>query len=213
MATTKTTKQKTTSLTFRPRQLIKLGAALLLTFAVLLQLRFDWNVYYWSRAGQNVNAVTNLIIQAMQGINKPAVVEPVSKKVYLPDASLVLPPPPQDLGQSLLYVYLSSSDGSDAGANVTLSNAVNSEIAKLESLQQSSNAWNTRPSPAFDEVPRAQACVRGVHLVFGNKLKYDNLVFTKQLADGRTMHIYTEATKCPYNLDPLANYLKQAQSY
>jgi hypothetical protein len=150
-----------------------------------------------------------MIIQAVKGFDKPAVMEPTSKKVYLPDANLVLMPYPQNM-PDIEYSYTPSFDGSDAEASVTLTNAVNAGISKLLGTQA---RRQRNPDALFAAVPGLQVCVRGVHVVFGSKTAYDHLQFTKTLSDGRTMHVYTEAHSCAYPMQPLVEYLRSAESY
>jgi hypothetical protein len=179
---------------------------LLLTF----QIRLD--VHLW-RATQYPSGepIANMIIQSIRSVNKPAVIEPVSKKVYLPDASLVLPPQPQDLSD-VEYSYLPSIDGADAEASVTLTNAVSVGISKILNAE-SIGLQQHDPGRLFQAVPNAQICARGVHVVFGSKAKYANLHFIKTLADGRVMKVYTEQQACEFDLQPLVTYLRDAQSY
>lgn len=204
----KSKRSNTTHLNWRKPMYI--AAALVGGFALALQIALD--VHFLRTTNYTTNEhIAAMIIQAVRGVTKPAVLEPVSKKVYLPDAGLVLPPYPQNM-PNIEYGYTPSIGGSDAEASVTLGNAINVGISKLLNAQSRSVEQHD-PNKLFNEVPNLQVCVRGVHVVFGNQSTYDQLQFTKQLADGRTMRVYTEKQACAYNLQPLVEYLRDAQSY
>lgn len=207
MATPKT--KKTTIKTWGRKPV---RAVVLVVVAILLVGQVCLDVHFWRAASYSSSEpITSMIIEAASAVNKPAVVEPTSKKVYLPDANLVLPPTPQSL-PSLLYAYSPSFDGTDAEANVTVTNAVSVGVSKLRNAE-GQGLMRRDSRTLFTAVPDLQVCVRGVHVVFGSKTTYDKLQFTKTLADGRTMHVYTEAKSCAYNLQPLVEYLRGAQSY
>jgi hypothetical protein len=178
---------------------------------LMAQLAYDVRSYLGNRADDDNIFISTLIVQSLRSINKPAVLEPISKKVYLPDADLVLPPAPKT-ASDLLYSYVPSTDGSDAEANVTSTNALNVGISQLLS-RAAEVRYRRDPNAFFSNVPNAQACARGVHVVFGDKTTYDHLKFSKTLSDGRTMQVYTEAKPCAYNLDALVDYLRDAESY
>jgi len=186
---------------------IVIGAATL-----VLQLVFDVALYRRvASMPQNQEPIASMIIDSIRGVTRPATIEPVSKKVYLPDISLVLPPYPQDFS-TIQYSYSPPIDGVDAEANVTTANAISVGISRIRNAQ-SAAMQHHNPTALFDAVPSAQVCVRGLHVVFGSKTTYKHLEFTKKLADGRTMNVYSEAQRCAYDLDSLTAYLRQAQSY
>jgi len=186
--------------------------ALVSVAAALLAAQVCLDVHFWRVARYPTGEpITSMIIQSVRGFLSPAVVEPISKKVYLPSASLVLPPYSQDV-PGLEYSYVPSFDGSDAEASVTVTNAVSVGISKLLNAEGVGQQQHN-PSKLFDAVPELQACARGVHLVFGTKSTYDHLEFTKQLHDGRTMYAYSEKTKCSYEFTNLVTYLRDAESY
>ena len=203
-------KQKKQSQIPRWRKQIKTSAGVLAIVALLVQAGLD--IHFWAATPSYTGEpITSMIIESVQATLKPAVQEPVSKKVYLPDASLVLPPYPQNM-PNVLYNYSPSFDGSDAEANVTLTNAVSVGISKVRNAESTSQLHGS-PAAIFNAVPGLQVCARGVHVVFGSKTTYPKLQFTKTLADGRTMHVYTESRSCTYDLQPLVQYLRDAQSY
>lgn len=206
------TKQNTkkTSKKLAWRKPAYVAIALVGGLALIAQICLD--MHFWRATQYSTGEpITSMIAQAIRNLNTPAIIEPVSKKVYLPTASIVLPPYPQSV-PTIEYSYTPSNDGADAEANVTVGNAISLGISKLlnaEALGQQRHD----PSLLFTAVPEAQACSRGLHMVFGTKTKYDHLEFSKQLRDGRVMSVYSEKTKCSYDLTHLTTYLKSAESY
>lgn len=204
------TKSKKSASKFPWRKVAYATAGVVGGIALITQICLD--VRFWHVAQYpSGEPLASMIIQSIRAVDKPAVTEPASKKVYLPDANLVLPPYPQNM-PDILYSYTPSVGGSDAEASVTLTNAVSVGISKILNAE-SLGAQKHDPNTLFTAVPNAQVCARGVHVVFGTRSTYAHLISSKQLADGRTMRIYTEAQSCAYDLQPLANYLGQAQSY
>lgn len=193
---------------------------LLLLLVLIGQLVFD--VYSWRTLynDQGKSVITSMIIAAANGSNRPAVVEPVSGKVYIPEAKLVLPP--YGTGMTpILYNYMPTVSGSSAPTElqVAMSGLVNAAESRLWIAQQYNSPWHTPdPTAVFKEVPGLQACVRGLHVffvpssIYGRGMKE---VVTKPLKDGRTMYVYDEqhCAQGDGGLASLAQYLQQAQSY
>jgi hypothetical protein len=179
--------------------------------AGVLQIVFDAAMYERVVRTPNGEPITSMIIEAVNAMHKPAVIEPVSKRVYLPDANLVLPPQPTTM-PNLIYSYTPSFDGSNAEANVTVTNAVSVGVSKLRNAE-GQGFMHHDSTKLFDAVPELQVCSRGIHVVFGTKATYAHLQFSEALNDGRTAYVYTEAQSCAYNLKPLVDYLRNIQSY
>ncbi|HSX42744.1 MAG TPA: hypothetical protein VLF59_01525 [Candidatus Saccharimonadales bacterium] len=179
--------------------------------ALILQVIFDFAMYERVVSTPSGEPITSMIVEAVNAQHKPAVIDPVSKKVYLPDANLVLPPQSQTM-PNLLYSYAPSSDNADSEAGITVTNAISVGVSKLRNAE-GQGLLNRNSNKVFDAVPDLQVCSRGIHVVFGTKTTYDHLQFSKSLADGRTMYAYTEAKSCAYDLQPLVEYLRGAQSY
>jgi hypothetical protein len=189
---------------------IYIFCAVIIGLVIAIQVTLD--VHFWRSTRYPSNdTLVSMIIQAVKATTKPAVTEPVSKKVYITDASLVLPPYPVNM-PNIEYSYTPSFDGTDAEANVTVTNAVSVGTSKLLNAQ-AMGAQDHDPGKLFTAVPDLQVCVRGVHIVFGTKTTYKHLQFTKQLTDGREIHVYTEQRSCAYDLQPLVTYLRDVDSY
>lgn len=197
--------------------------SILAVVAVGFALQILFNLLVYSRLirsdanGQIV--ISSLIINAVEGLNKPAVIEPISNRQYLPDAKLVLPPATAPNDQ-LLYSYTAytADNGPHTELSVTTKQAVHTAESRLWDTQADKSYWgSSNMIKTFDQVPNLQACVRGVHLYFDAKSGNDSgykLEASKPLEDGRTVYIFTETgTICHVGFGSLVEYLKQVQSY
>lgn len=182
---------------------------------VLSQVVFDAYVYRNTIQPGDQSVITNLVINAVRNLRKPAAIDPKTGNVYLTEAHLVLPPQTSFATQQILY---SDNTTADAGTNVAVTTrAILSRAeSKLWSAQAEARApgWHHDPTAVFKQVPNLQACASGVQLFSKPQAQNKNfqLKATKQVADGRTLYMYTETT-CTYDLTALTDYLKQAQSY
>lgn len=220
MKTTKTTKltkstKKPQAINLSPVRRVAIGALLvLLILFITAQLVLDLAMVRRLNSGDTA-VVTQLITQSIDGMHKPATVEPRSGETYIRDAKLVLPAA-QWPNDQLLYTY-NVSDDTPAELNVTTKQATTIAKARLWSMQVNDSGWDTNPTTVFEQVPEAQACARGALVVFDAKTadRYDvKPENTKQLKDGRTMYIAThDVANCRTGLDKIVDYLKQAESY
>ncbi len=183
-------------------------------FAVLFIAQMTFNVYAYVRLAStgDQSTITHVIINAVRGLHKPAPVEPTTGKVYLPEARLVLPA--ADSLQHVLY-----SNPSEQEVQITTSEILNQAETKLwtapASLSQVDAKTELKVKAMFSEVPNLQACSRGVQLFFSPQDFDESTVqlhATKTLANSKTIYLYTDAT-CEGDLDKLAEYVKQAESY
>ena len=148
--------------------------------------------------------IANLIIRASQQLNKPAVIEPQSGKVYLPDAKLVLPTPRQGTGD-VVYFYSSQSSADNLKEEVNVASVQDSRAAESEILNKSQQDARI----LFDVVPKLQACNRGVRIGYEPDTT-NKAVTTKTLNNGRMAYFYTEkGCDNPTWLE----YVKQIDSY
>lgn len=185
-----------------------LGIGLLITL-LSGQLLFD--IRMAGRQDDNSLTVAASILAGIENSNKPAVIEPVSKKTYLPDANLVLPAVAK-LGD-VRYSYTPDFDTSDAFMQVTLDTVQSKAVSKMFAGTYATPEARNDYEAMFLRIATAQSCARGLNIQFGTKEGYGTPVITKQLADGRPMSVYQEKPGCPYNLQPLLDALKQAESY
>lgn len=185
--------------------------AVLLLGAVLLLLAQA--VYGWvnpsNRSSSDNDRLVMMMTSAIYDVSKPAVVEPHSKQVFLPDANIVLPAYP-DHQMEVRYSYGGEADGQQS-MQITTSQAVQSGIAKVLGAQPSNDT-----KALFAEVPNAQACARGLAVTFDGSIQSPDgasLAFSKKLQDGRHMNVYEQNSCEGYDFVPLISYLKDAKSY
>lgn len=209
--------RKSLAVHFSVRRGFKIAAICGLVLFIVAQLAFDM-VTFRRLNGSDDTTVFTLIGQAVDNLNKPAPVDPASGAVYLTDAKLRLPPAPQPLSQ-VLYSYSNWDNGADAELHVTTQQAIGTAKSRMWSAEADGTS-NTadRFTRGFEQVPRLQACSRGITVLFSAQpaasyqVKPENI---KQLKDGRTMYIATDdVTKCDNGtLTSLVDYVKQAESY
>jgi len=189
----------------------------ILLIVLVVQSAFIW--ISWSRSNtlwqQNNNIVglyakTNAttmdvkvyIQAAVKGIySNQTVTDAVAKKVYIPEANLVLPM--NDLSRSLFYHH----EDTDSKTKTPVQFSFNTSFSL------------NRFASTFDQVPCAQRMAgftinqKDGFITGGH---YDG---SKTLQDGRTLYFYSNATAgCnaywgDYNAQAVVNLLKQAQSY
>lgn len=171
--------------------------ATLVNSAALLYLFF-----YRQINRQDNTQIISLINKAIDNLHKPAVIEPVSGKVYLPDAKLVLPAHKVELGD-VSYIYAPASEYMKEEVNVT--SVKDLKVAKLEL----DKGMNTELETAFAAVPKLQSCSRGIRIGYEPESEYKP-VATKKLSNNKTVYFYTEELcKNPEFLE----YVKQIDSY
>lgn len=186
--------------------------------ALIAQLGYDVYVFHWAAPGHYDNNIVLVddISAAISNLSKPATVEPLSKKVYVPEASLVLPPYSSAVSE---VIYNNVSDTNKVlEVDITTKPLLDASLAKLRNAAFYSGGgriWsqNTNPSRLFQAVPAAQSCSRGVHVVFSKQPDLGTFAAQKTLNDGRTMYLYKDTGPCKSMLNPLVNYLQQAQGY
>lgn len=148
---------------------------------------------------------SQLIISAVEGLNKPIPTDAKTGELYLHQTKLHLPAPTQELGD-FVYSYFESSD------QVTKSELT---IASEMLIRQASvrvSAQLTAKS-VLELVPELQACARGYKIYFEDIVEQGSpKVLQKTLSDGRTVHIYKEEA-CKNNSDKILAYLQQIDSY
>ncbi len=175
---------------------------LLLVGLISAQIIYDKEM--WRRVNYLENRdLSSMIIDSIKNLEKPAVVDGASSKVYLPEPHLVLPPYPTNV-QGIRYNY----DQQDERLQITTDLSLGTGIAGIRTA-------NTLED-IFKQVPKAQACGRQTVLTFKDiydqESDYLSKAGTKQLANGKTLYIYVDKN-CTENSQQLVSYLQQAQSY
>jgi hypothetical protein len=194
------------------KPVIIVGAATAVAL-IASQIFFDIYLYRNALPPGDQSVITNLIISAVEGLHKPAAIDPVSGKLYLTDARLVLPLPTDSFMQ---IVYSSDDPSADQSeVQVTTRATLDQAESKLWSAYSASSRRGSDLAAVFEQVPNLQACARGVQLFYqpsGQVGETFRLQVTKQLANGKTLYMYTEPV-CHQDLTNLVEYLKQVESY
>lgn len=188
---------------------VKICAGIVIGLLLVAQITFDVLIY--RRNGDDL-LISTLMIRAVEGLHKPAVIEPITGDVYLTDAKLKLPASSE---RYIIYRYYEGTDFQAEEVSISDNQILNELGSKLISTSQSPYGGRNTKN-VFDQIPNLQACSRGVHIRYekandqGSGFK---LEFTKKLNNGRKIYIYTEK-KCNTHLLPdIVEYTKLIQSY
>lgn len=144
--------------------------------------------------------ISYLLAEALDNVSRPGVIDPKTNNVYLAQARLVLPPAPGSIGQ-VEYAYIPSSG--NIQAEVQVANSSDAEMSRQAIINGQSLA------AIYNAVPKAQACVRGISIFYQAQSGRDS-AFTKKLANGQTIYLYTEPN-CPDS--NFLSYVEQINSY
>lgn len=202
----KRTNNKTWMIYCHPAKVLKVSLFVLLLLFIAAQLSVDR--YLIDANNKQSSRVQDLIIEAVRGLRKEAVVDGPSGKVYLPDAHLVLPPYPANV-RGVLYSYDHSGEAiNDDELLITSTSALGYGIARVNSANSIEGSFNA--------VPKMQACSRQIAVTFKQNSELVGTgyrqVYAKKLADGREIFMYLDKG-CEENSAELIDYLKQLQSY
>ncbi len=195
-------KTKQTKLSKKPR-LLTISIAFLAT-AVMVNAALTAYLLSRNRVSDDFK-LAYMIVSAVENLNTPLAIDPVSGKGYIPIAKLVLPPTDSSLGE-VLYRY-EPGNNTDMPTEIQIASKYN--ISRYASAVIAAPSVNGDPKVIFERVPKLQACVRGVTILFESR-DGEKAVATKLLSNGKTAHFYTE-NDCP-NAE-LLNYAKQIDSY
>lgn len=209
MATkTKQPSKKAKNTTPLPRQKLAIITLGIITFMliVLMAVGTYFLYYLWKAQERESNTkITTLILQAIDGLDSPIPIEAQTGKAYMPQVRLTLPQRPSTVGAELEYRYSPAQD--DYPEELSIPNIYGFWAARSLMI----NGQNMEET--FAAVPALQSCARGYQLQFKPATDTQNpLIFTKPLADGRTLHVYLDSGCSERNQD-FEDYLKQIDSY
>jgi hypothetical protein len=175
-----------------------------LTVIVLAQVVTAELVYHLlSRQRIADNRFTaDMIMTAATNLDRPVSKDAKTGNVYFSEARLSLPPAPDTVGD-LLYYYTPDIADIQSELHVTTRSDVSRTGLPLRVVEERD------PAKLFSKVPKLQACVRGVMMVYKPK---DGLTVgaKKVLASGKTLYFYYEP-ECTNGA--LNQYLLNIQSY
>lgn len=149
---------------------------------------------------QDGTMLANLILASVEPLHKPLVSDPQNKR-YVPEARLILPADPTNVGQ-VVYEYTPAADKSPATIQLASVNQISSARSQILSHSNDINQL-------FNYVPHLQACSRGIRIEIGTTTT-DKPDATKTLANGTRLNFYTEAD-CQNQ--QLLDYAEQFASY
>ncbi len=184
------------------RKLAAIGVMAIVTAITVANSLTLVYLYYSGRISYDNDKIVHLILRGSQLTSKPAVIEPLSGKVYLPDAKLVLPPASEEVGE-IVYRYspaydVNSKEEINIARTIDIVSAGSKIISAPEDIEKK-----------FEGVPELQACSRGIRITFEPDAALEP-VATKKLTNGKTAHFYTEVL-C--NNPQLITYVQQIDSY
>lgn len=186
----------------------KVFFAIVLGLFIAFQLIVDRYLLSLIHQG-NGDTVKTLIMDAARGMNKDAVIDGPTGKIYLPEAHLVLPAYPQALNRGIKYHYNTAEQGvSEKELTITSYRSLASSMTELNSA--------STIEQVFAHVPKFQACNRQIDITvkdMGPQLNDSyQKVATKHLNDGGDIYMYLDQG-CKENSEELIAYLQQIQSY
>lgn len=191
------------------KQKPKVGNKHKLALAALILLVVGVMIVKNCRTYQEENGISqtrDLVTMAINNLKTPAPIEAKTGDVYFPQAKLYLPAEQNKDDLWLVYSYF-KDDSADV-LDFSISNRM--VIGQLESKLYSAQTQKQ----LFDQIPRLQACARGVKVSF-EPLKPDEigaqLQYSGTLQNGKTLYLYAEKT-CP-EIGPTVDTLKNLQSY
>jgi hypothetical protein len=145
------------------------------------------------------------IVAATDGLTKAAVADGPTGNVYFPELKLFLPAS-QDFYQGSRYSLTQTDDKGTQALHIIDDFAYNRARLKVVNVGHS-------VQEVFAGVPHLQACARGYYVLFDGQTSANiPEQFSKQLKDGRTVHVRLDPD-CEENKAVFLPYLKQIESY
>lgn len=145
--------------------------------------------------------ISQLITESVDDHNRPLPQDIKNGAVFINEAKLTLPPAPPELGQ-LVYVYSPATQNSKPAVNIAKQRDIINARKALASEVQSLDSM-------FEQVPKLQACSRGVTVAF-EAYKHTRSSGSKKLSNGQTVHLYSEPLCAD---EALLNYIQRINSY
>jgi hypothetical protein len=179
-----------------------LKSAVLSLLTILLFFNTAGVLYLLQRHDNDGATLSTFIVKAVENLNRPLAVDPMTGKQYIPEARLVLPAPPSNNLRPVYSYTPATADWTDEELQLADYSAIQSATTPVISERYN-------PEAMLEKVPKLQACARGVHISFKD-LKDDPAVASKRLANGKTAYFHTEQA-C--NNPELLDYAKQIDSY
>jgi len=185
------------------KKIIIIVLAVVLVLLGVARAAWQINNYRLITNQASTEPIRELILSAARGLNKDAPVDFRTGDVYFPESRLYVPNP--RTMQAVTY----RDDNGLVDSNSSELHVSTSPLYGTTDLYSA-----TSLNELFKNVPKFQACARGVNIV-ANPLKDSDssveLIYTAQLSNGQSRYIYLEKA-CP-ELKPLAESLKNIKAY
>lgn len=191
-----------------PKQ--KIAIIMLSIVSLLLVLGLAVGAYFISyiwkvQKDESNSRISTLILQAVDGLNRPVPIDAQTGKAFLPQVRLSLPISDNATVDELQYRYSPALNGNSEELSIVNSYGFIKARSSLISAQKSEETFNM--------ANQLQACARGYQFLLNpNNERQRTLRFTKKLNDGRELYVYLD-NGCNDINDDFENYLKQIESY
>lgn len=211
MATKKPARQTKNSPKNLKRILLIFGSVAVVVAIAVLVWFLCFILYRLNILEQEGAAIKPMIVQASENLNHDAVIEPSTGKVYIPEKRLVFQYNPD----APRLAYSSYEQVEQSPAYVMVANRQQLDIDEAKIYGQPTLI------ETFDRIPAFQACTRQIQIYFGTP-RQDQLtvpgravlMFTKKLADGRTVTVYTERNSdCEAPVSKILPVIQTIDSY
>ncbi len=204
---------------------LKIAGIILIILFFVFQLFLDY-AYFWRLLATDSGPILLVtdINKAIDNIDKPAPIDPITGKIYLTGSNLFLPANSDNNG-TILYNYW---DGGQI--QITTKSIIGQAQASLFGIVSKSSIslpwqWNysnnaNSLSKVEDETPNLQSCLNAIILQYTSELKDfsgpGKLIASgsKKLANGKTIYFFKNSQcNVTYQIDLLMKNVKQIQSY
>ncbi|MGH7141959.1 MAG: hypothetical protein ACREF5_00555 [Candidatus Saccharimonadales bacterium] len=184
----------------------RLAGSVCLLAILVIGINVCFTLYYvnWQNNQLNESYVPRISYDLLRALNQlvvPTVVNPKTGQLYVAQADLVLPKPPQNVG-SVGYSFAPPINDLNS-EEVSIINQ--SDLIQAEGGIQNGNSTNT----IMNAVPKAQSCARGIQIYFQPQSGQKEF-FSKKLSNGKMVYFY-EDSLCQDN--SFNNYVEQIDSY
>lgn len=160
---------------------VKASFVVLMTTLTILNSLLIYSVWK-SQQLQYDGVVGAMVIDAVDNINSPAIIDPISGKVYMPPSNFVLPHDDNTAGK-IVYLYTKAQEGFGDELRIADKRLMSESKGRIRSA--------VTVEEALDAVPGLQACARGIR-VTQEPLSEEVAATTKILQNGQKIYFYTD---------------------
>lgn len=179
---------------------------IVLTIGLILAWAFWLLPYHRAAKIAEAAPIRELVVAAIEGLQRDAAVDPKTGDQYFPEAGLYVPV--GNNGLRLTYSYVPTDENVQEKISVSSRGAVGQKKALLYAA--------SNMEQMFRALPAMQSCARGFTLVYSPITDQPELrlLHTKQLNNGKTLYVYSEQTGVDcQGFEQIGEALKQIQSF